>query len=86
MSDRNIEQYLSDLEKYINILVESRNEQPQISAKTNTLNSEAKQQQRTFNAPIYADEQKEDKELMGEEDLKRFAEEYIDKKKARLKD
>ncbi len=27
MSDRNIEQYLSDLEKYINIIVESKSEQ-----------------------------------------------------------
>jgi hypothetical protein len=35
---------------------------------------------------VYADEQKEDKELMDEDDLKRFAEEYIDKKKNRLKD
>lgn len=54
LSDRNIEQYLSDLEKYINILVEAQNEPVQASMRR-TANTEAKEGVRAANAPNFTD-------------------------------
>lgn len=48
--------------------------------------TETKDIPKTNNAPIYVEEPRDDKELMGERDLKSFASEYIDRKKGKLKD
>jgi hypothetical protein len=53
LSDRNIEQYLSDLEKYINILIESQSEGVQ-PLKT-SVGTEGREAPKINNAPVFAE-------------------------------